>query len=98
MLFEKKVESEAVLESKEIVSDYATDVENYGSKYAIFAVAEKSQSFRKIIKEYVLVFKIADKQKMFKVSKNVFDRNYEGTAGILTYTRDNLIDFKVNKS
>ncbi|MCM1146086.1 MAG: hypothetical protein NC321_15550 [Clostridium sp.] len=87
-------EKNALLESKAVVEDYAEDIMNYGSKYVIFAVAEKSQSFRKVITEYVLSFRTAGGIKEFKVNKQIYDSSVEGAVGDLYYSKRGYQDFK----
>ena len=83
----------ASLVSKEIISEYATDIENYGSKFSIFAAAEKSQSFRKQIQEFLLVFRTEEGFQEFKVGKEVFDKYSEGMQGELHFNKKEFVDF-----
>lgn len=70
---------------------------NYGSKYAIFAAAEESGSFRKEKTEYVLVFRTESGLKEFKVSRQIYDSSREGTVGDLYYCKNVYKDFKIQK-
>lgn len=70
------------------------DVMNYGSMNSIFAVSEKSQSFRKQIVEYILVFRTEHGIKNFKVNKQIYDSNEEGTVGNLYYNKRGVHKFE----
>ena len=87
------VEEGALLESKAMIEEYAEDIENYGSRGAVFTVGGKGTMFRKKIVDYVLTFKTAQGTKEFKVEKNMFDRSHENSKGRLTYTGDRFVGF-----
>ncbi len=84
-----------LLESKNVIEDYATDAFNYGSQYAVFTVGEKGEKLRKKICEYILVFKDGAERLEFKVDKNIYSRMEEGTVGNLTYRKNEFISFDV---
>jgi len=84
-----------LLESKNVIEDYATDAFNYGSQYAVFTVGAKGEKLRKRICEYILVFKDGSERLEFKVDKNIYSRMEEGTVGNLTYRKNEFISFDV---
>lgn len=88
----KKVE--AILESKSIIEKKNAPL----GGAIIFANAEQSGSFMRTDLFYTFTFRIGEKKKEFRVTKEVYEKVCEGEEGVLTYQGDMFKSFFTNKS
>ena len=87
---------EAVLESKITFQQTEGSMYNYGGKYSVFAMAEKSGSFLDKKLRHVFVFRIDSSVKEFDVDEMTFNKYEENSSGILEYAGNNFVNFEKN--
>lgn len=89
----KKVKTNAILESKTIIENKTAPL--IGGQSIIFASAEQSKSFMSTDIFYTLTFRMGERRKEFRVSKDVYERVEEGDEGMLEYNGANFENFVV---
>lgn len=83
----------AVLESKSVIEKKNAPL----GQAIIFANVEQSGSFMRTDTFYMLTFRIGEKKKELRVTKEIYEKLYEGVNGILRYQGSIFEDFMMEE-